>query len=390
MSETQVKLSPEQEASIREQMQENPFAEGMSPEEYAIAFGEETTEQPQNATPENQDAGDSQESNSETTSTEEDSGLGTETVSSDNEEATEAGGDEEEEVSIFQPKKGAKVSFKDETEAKKYVSEKLGIDISTPAGYAKLVESFNKQRQNAQKATDYEKKLEAFTKALEEMPEPIIKAMEAHNNGEDWKAPLKSVPVLKIDFNKDFDSQDKWALIETYVPDEITKDEFEDDPDGREVQRLLRIAEKAFRLDKQQNDRELAEVQRVRTENDKKFKDSALSSVEAVKSDFPGIEDKDVKRIEKVLLGGGLGSEFFNQDGTYKKDAAKKLALIQYAPAEIDRLTKQVSKLKAKVKELSDQSAEIVSRGRSTVPDERNSKNNLQNPEMEHIPAWLR
>jgi hypothetical protein len=102
------------------------------------------------------------------------------------------------------------------------------------------------------------------------------------------------------------------------------------------------------------------------------------------------MDEKELKKLEKTLTGGGLGSEFFNKDGTYRADAAKKLALIQYAPTEIDRLTKKLSKLQQKNKELSDQLAGVVSRGRDTINDEKGGRNELQDPKMANIPAWLR
>lgn len=385
MSEQQVTFSPEQEAQVRAAMQDNPFADDLTPEEFALIFGDGTTTETQPpitdeppSTPDNnnQDYQDEPE-----------------TPPAKDEPETEVGTEEEEdddEPSIFQSKKGSKVNFKDESDAKKYVKEKLGFDVSTPAGYAKLVEAYNKQRSNAQKATELEKFKEEIETAFAEMPPEIVKAIEAYNNGHDWKDAIKTAPALRLDFNKDLESQDKWALIEAYAPDELTREEYEDDPDSREVQRLLRVAEKAFRLDKQQNDRQVAEAKRVQEQKVKTFRDSALSSLEQVKADFPGMDEKELKKLEKTLTGGGLGSEFFNKDGTYRADAAKKLALIQYAPTEIDRLAKKLSKLQQKNKELSDQLAGVVSRGRDTINDEKGGRNELQDPKMANIPAWLR
>lgn len=377
MSEQQVTLSPEQEAQVRVAMQDNPFAEDLTPEEFALVFGDK---QPQTET--------QAPFTDEPLVTPNDNADEPETTIATDEPEIEV--DDEDEPSIFQSKKGTKVNFKDESDAKNYVKEKLGFDVSTPAGYAKLVEAYNKQRANAQKATELEKFKEEIETAFAEMPPEIVKAIEAYNNGQDWKDAIKSSPALKLDFNKDLESQNKWALIEAYAPDELTQEEFEDDPNSREVQRLLRVAEKSFQLDKQQNDRQVAEAKRVQETKVKTFRDSALSSLEQVKADFPGMDEKELKKLEKTLTGGGLGSEFFNKDGTYRADAAKKLALIQYAPTEIERLSKKLSKLQQKNKELSDQLAGVVSRGRDTINDEKGVKNDLQDPKNANIPAWLR
>lgn len=375
MSEQQALLTPEQEVEIREAMELDPVLNHLSPVEYAKAKGylTEVEDTPGQQAP-------------ETPVTPEN----TEAPIIEPEVEFEEEHDEEEEASVFQTKKGTKVNFKDETEAKGYIKDKLGIDVTTPAGYAKLVEAFNKQRTNAQKATELEKYKEDIETAFAEMPPEIVKAIEAYNNGSDWKQAIMSAPGLKLDFNKDLESQDRWALLEAYAPDELTQEEFEDDPNSKEVLRLLRVAEKAFRLDKQQNDRQVAEAKRVQTEREKSFKNSALSSLEQVKADFPGIDDKELKKLEKVLTGGGLGSEFFNKDGTYRVDAAKKLALIQYAPTEIERLSKKLTKLQQKNKELSDQLAGVVSRGRDTVADEKGGDSSMKSNEQSIVPDWLR
>jgi hypothetical protein len=378
MSEQQALLTPEQEVEIREVMELDPVLNHLSPVEYAKAKGYLTVveDSPQQQAP------------TETPVTPEN--TETPVIEPEVEVELEEEQDEEEEASVFQTKKGTKVSFKDESEAKGYIKDKLGIDVTTPAGYAKLVEAFNKQRTNAQKATELEKYKEDIETAFAEMPPEIVKAIEAYNNGSDWKQAIMSAPALKLDFNKDLESQDRWALIEAYAPDELTQEEFEDDPNSNQVLRLLRVAEKAFRLDKQQNDRQVAEAKRVQNERQTAFKNSALSSLEQVKADFPGIDDKELKKLEKVLTGGGLGSEFFTKDGTYRVDAARKLALIQYAPTEIERLSKKLTKLQQKNKELSDQLAGVVSRGRDTVADEKGGDSSMKSNEQSIVPDWLR
>ena len=41
MSEQQVTFSPEQEAQVRAAMQDNPFADDLTPEEFALIFGDD-------------------------------------------------------------------------------------------------------------------------------------------------------------------------------------------------------------------------------------------------------------------------------------------------------------------------------------------------------------
>jgi hypothetical protein len=300
--------------------------------------------------------------------------------------------DDDEEVSVFAPRKGKGLSFKTENDAKAHIKDKLGFDVSKPEGYAKLVEAYNKQRINAQKASELEKWAEDIKNDFASLPEPIINAIAALNEGKDWKQAINSSVELKIDFRKNFEDQDSWALIETYASDIIdSKEDFEDDPNSAQVRSALRVAEKMFKTDKREHELQSAERKRIEDASRGKIASSISGSLDVVKTDFPGMKDKDVKRIEKVLSGGGIMDLFVNKDGSFKPDAAKKLAYIEFAPTEIERLTKQVAELKKQVKTASDKTANIVLRSRDGVEDERGDRNRTDKPEGDGIlPSWMR
>jgi hypothetical protein len=300
--------------------------------------------------------------------------------------------DDDEDVSVFAPRKGKGLNFKTEDDAKAHIKDKLGFDVSKPEGYAKLVEAYNKQRINAQKASELEKWAEDIKNDFASLPEPIINAIAALNEGKDWKQAINSSVELKIDFRKGFEDQDKWSLIETYASDIIdSKEDFEDDPNSAQVRSALRVAEKMFKTDKREHELQSAERKRIEDASRAKIASSISGSLDVVKTDFPGMKDKDVKRIEKVLSGGGIMDLFVNKDGSFKPDAAKKLAYIEFAPTEIERLTKQVAELKKQVKTTSDKTAEIVLRSRDRVEDERGDRNRTDKPEGEGIlPSWMR
>lgn len=297
--------------------------------------------------------------------------------------------DDAEPESIFTPKKGKGLpTFKSTDEALAHVKDKLGFDLSKPEGYAKLVDNYNKQRANAQKAKELEDWREDAMNGFAMLPEPILQAIQAFNENKDWKQVITTQPQVRLDLNKDFDAQDKWTLIEAYASDIIEREDFDDDPQSPQVKAALRVAEKSFRADKREHDLQRDQMNRLETSKKEGFKNSVLVSVERVKTDFPGITDKDAKRIEKMLSGDGIVGMFKNEDGTYKPDAAKNIALIEFAPKEIERLTKIISDLKAKTKTLSDKTADVVLRGRDTVADEAGDKSRTDNPQSV-IPAWM-
>jgi hypothetical protein len=181
--------------------------------------------------------------------------------------------------------------------------------------------------------------------------------MEAWSMGDDYTEAFNTGNASKIDFDKDFDKQDQYTVVNHYFPGEFDKDDMEDTGDPT-VKKAIDLAKRQYEIDKDNLRVQRASQEKRNQENIQKFKDSLDSSVQNLRQAFPGFSDSHFKRVEKVLKGGDINSLFFNNDSTYQSDAAEKLAFLMFGKEELLRI-KNVSAKQSKSETLEN----VVSRG---------------------------
>ena len=266
---------------------------------------------------------------------------------------------QEDEASIFYNKmvEEKQQSIKSFEEAIEAVNKKYSIDPNKDGGWDTFLGSVDKWRADAQKKSDLEKQLEGIQEAFDNMPEPLYNAMEAWSMGNDFQEAYNSSTVSKIDFKKDFNSQDLYTVVDHYFPNQFEKEDLEDVSDPT-VKRAIDLAERQYKIDKDNNRHMRAKQEQQERERVESFKKSVDSSVENLKKTFPAFSDSHFKQIEKVLKSGDIDSLFFNNDSTYKADAAEKIAFMLYGKDELLRVRNLTAK-----KSKSETLEEVVSRG---------------------------
>lgn len=266
---------------------------------------------------------------------------------------------QEDEASIFYNKmvEEKQQNIKSFEEAIEAVNKKYSIDPNKDGGWDTFLGSVDKWRTDAQKKSDLEKQLEGIQEAFDNMPEPLYNAMEAWSMGNDFQEAYNSSTVSKIDFKKDFNSQDLHTVVDHYFPSQFEKDDLEDVSDPT-VKRAIDLAERQYKIDKDNNRHMRAKQEQQERERVESFKKSVNSSVENLKKTFPAFSDSHFKQIEKVLKSGDIDSLFFNNDSTYKADAAEKIAFMLYGKDELLRVRNSTAK-----KSKSETLEEVVSRG---------------------------
>jgi len=276
------------------------------------------------------------------------------------EEKTEDKIKEEEEVKsvFFSEEKGTVPTFKDETELAKYITEKYGQKIENPETLGKFFQTtVDKWRNDSQELRKSEGILDGYQKLFNQLPEPMREAIEEWGNAGDWQQKLLS-SLPKFDYSKNFDKHNAVDMLTKYFPGKFEADEIEDIENNPTVEKALEVAKEKYNLEKQSFENRRAEIERQANEKVDLIKRSVNSSVDKLKEVFPDMDRKAIKEIESVMVGGTVGDLLFNKDGTYKSDAAKKIAFILYGDNEIKK-----REAKAKVSATNDSLQDVISRG---------------------------
>jgi len=297
--------SGEEKPVVAEAPKPNPD----SPEDVAAALiKEKTGETPEKETPE----GDSENKNAEVEEVVVESPVfgGKKTIGKKEDEA-------------------APIEFEGSEVANKYIKEKTGHDNleSLVGSSLKLQEKAEEYDALSQKAANYES-------VFENMPAQLYEAVDQFLKGGDWKAPITSKPNL--DFTKTLDNQSEKSLVENYMPNQFTDEDWSDykgDDVDLNLKRAMDIAINTAKSNFEKDRNEIESLQTTRLnearENEKKLNASVDNSIEYLRKNIEGINDNYVKQLKGNLNVAKLTEMFFNKDGSFKEDAALKMVMAE-------------------------------------------------------------
>jgi len=301
----------------------------------------------------------------------------TQTATVENTEEEEA--EEEEEEQEEKPKKDNPFGIGKKKEAKipekiediqEYMKKKYSVDEPT-----KFFTSVDKWRNDSQEKVKIEEELDGILSELEKAPDPLKAALLAHSNGQDWQEVLGSYSG-RPDFNKPFDKNDTEHLVKYYFKDDykslqeqVTEGDLDDEQFEKQLKFLKSAVKPLFEKDRGVFENKRAAHMKEAETFEKNLRASVNSSVEALEKDFPDFKRSDLQKIKQVLVSGNVNSFFMEKNGTYQKDAAKRLAYVMYG----DNLYSDAVE-KAERKGTSKANEEIVSRGQKEISNSKSTQ----------------
>lgn len=228
-----------------------------------------------------------------------------------------------------------KVELKDLNAFKAYIKEKFSIEDET-----KFFSSVDTWRSQAQNADQTQTELDNITDAFEKMPDALYAAFVDWSKGEPWEKAVQGVGVLN--FDKAFNEYDTHTIVNHYLPGDFTKEDFTgEEKDSKTVIQAISLAKSRYETDKQAVQGQRATYLEEAETAKELIKTSTASSVEDLKQSFPKMGKTEIKKVESIMNGGDLTGLFFDKNGGYVKDAAKKVAMMLYAGKEIANANKR-------------------------------------------------
>jgi hypothetical protein len=250
---------------------------------------------------------------------------------------------------------------------------------------SELTEKVKSWQQVEQDYTQVKEQYDRVDEALNQLPPELYLAMQTALKGEDWRDVLETTPSL--DFSKDSNSVDAKTLIDTFMPNEFTEEDWEEyndeagDPSTKKAINLaLSISKEKYECKKKEIKARISEDGKKSNEYQEKFTESVQKANEYVKKNLPGASDKYLQTINEKISKEGIVSQFYNPDGTLKENA---VMLMLKTTEEYDKY--QQVKINRAVKEArTKMNQELLDRGNSTpnVRMETNSGTDRIRPEV--------
>lgn len=253
------------------------------------------------------------------------------------------------------------------------VNEILSKELPEVKDLPTLLESY---KELSTKLSDYEqvkKTNEDFINGFRNLHPDLIKAIELHETGQDFREYISGRP--NVDFTKDVKNIDKIDLIKAYFPDKITADDIEamdeesdyyDPKVARYINTLHENAVAKFNAEKKES-MDYAEAY-LRKEDERKqvYSESVKKSLASVKEYFPDAPATYVKSIEEKILNNGIASLFYDENGLLKADAAARFVMASDDGKNLVTQLQRIAHEKAKT----EANLDILTRGQRTVPEQ--------------------
>src|SRR3990167_3552490 len=268
---------------------------------------------------------------------------GEEQEEEEEEEEEEEPGEGKTSIFFAKKKKAPEIDIKKPEDVVGYVKNRYAIEIKDLVdkdGWGKFFSSADGWRKDSQQLVDISKKYDDMVSGLAELPQPLYDAIEAWGRAEDWSKVLNNT-VSRLDYNVDFGELEEEDIIKHYFPEDIKElkedlksEDIDDDYYEKELGKLKKQARRFFDRDKKDFNSQRALLKQKEVDRQGKVKESAESSVEDLRKDFPDFSAAYLKKVRQRLVTGDLASLFYNKDGSYKKDAAKRIAFAEFGEEE--------------------------------------------------------
>jgi len=256
-------------------------------------------------------------------------------------------------------KKALDIDFEINSDTQKYLAEKYSIEDPS-----KFFSSADQWRQDSQQLSELSKTHDEVLHDLRNLPAPIKDAIVAYSNAEDYQSAFMNSGG-RLNYDMDFRDQERDVIVKHYFSDKLDKlyvklnegDIDEDDYEER-VDDLFDSSKRLYEADQREFDEKRAEIIARNEREVQSMQKSALSSVESLKKAYPDFSKADFQRVKQRLVDGNIEGLFFNEDGTYKAEAAEMLAMAMYGSSVIASLLEE-----AELRGATEANKAIVQRG---------------------------
>lgn len=257
------------------------------------------------------------------------------------------------------------------------IQKEFGMEIKDVKEVPKFFEASKNWRKQAQQFEDVNKKHTQLLQEVENLPVEFHEAFRAFAKGEDWKAPFNA-STPKFDYKLPVEKQDVRALVEQYFPNKFTDDDFKAEEKSPQLELTISLSKEKYSLERSKIENGRATQAAAATKQQEAYNASVAGSAQDLTKAFPEMDSDAIQQVQSVFEGGPgkLLSHFFNENGTVKPDAMRRLAMALHGESEIQRMMEYASHVgETKANE------EILSRGADGPDPRRSSGQQDQVPE---------
>lgn len=250
----------------------------------------------------------------------------------------------------FKTKKSQNTSEKIEKfeDLPKYIENAFGEKVENPEYFVNVVRRKKELEGEVVKYKGIEAKFDNQVKFIDTLPFDIknILIEYAKNPQTDgYKKLMEKYSSSSVDFSKPTEklsTDEIGSIIVHYNPD-IENDTLEE-MDEKALNIIKNSTLKLYEKDHKEFISGAEKFSKQQKEQGKKITDSIERSIENLKKQYPTIKQDKLEKVRESMLS-GYTQQLFDNDGTYKEEAASKIAMAEFGKETIDTMQQQWQKL---------------------------------------------
>jgi len=337
-----------------------------------------------------QETGNQEQSAQTETGKEGTQGRGTEEATKKTEESAKEGGETEEGKTVESQQKEAKKTesieidtplgktkigeeeaFDTIEDVKKFAKD-YGFEINSLDDFKDVFDKYKELQKQIGEYQEYKNKALQYDNIFSSFPEEVSAVVYSYLNGEDYKEVLKNI-TSPIDYNKNFDDHDKLNLVNHYTENNFDNETW-NGLDENVKSSLINAARKAYSRDQEKYKEALNAPQENAKELQRKFQESVDQSITQLRHDYPDMDDRQVERVRRLMVR-DLYTTLYNDDGTYRPEAAKKIAMAEFGESTINKFQHTIKDIVQMYKNQGENKATERMVSRSDKPSDESGRN---------------
>jgi hypothetical protein len=194
---------------------------------------------------------------------------------------------------------------------------------------------------------------EGWKGMFESLPIDALEVVQAFHDGKNYKEVMRKYAEAP-DYSKDFTQLDIKQLARHFRPDVNITDPQEagyvdlDDRRNSVTKEVVRSIEEKYNAGREHINSERTKITERNSKRAASIKSSVDGSVNKFKTTFPDVKGEQIAEISAALTSGdGLDKIFKKGDGTYRTDAAERIAYGTHGLAEITSLREALNRVKS-------------------------------------------
>ena len=224
-----------------------------------------------------------------------------------------------------------------------------GFELDSPDAIRTVIDSVTTLKQKAEEAAVLANIVSNYKSQYGNLPPEVANIVDAYNSGKDYKSIIKDISAgVSFDLSRKFEEHSPISLIRQYAQPGITQEDYDELTPAMQNS-LNALAKAQYTTDQGNWQRAAADQTATKKQYEEKYAQSLVNAMDNLKKQYPTMNDAAIKVVHDRMAY-SLRDSLFNEDNTYKPDAAVKIAMQEFGQEAVANAYSTIGELEVKMR----------------------------------------